>query len=196
MDKSLDTPAQHWDEFEKRKHRRKKLFLLFSVIGFFLLGGVTIGVISIIRTNQVDTPVTKLEVLIDPILVTENSEQHINGGAQFVFGLDQESESISTQIERAIDYGEYICYCYELKNSGHFEVEVMLNLNVEQKVNTEITHKIDDGEINSTNQSIFNAVCSPNTTKKITIYIKIDNPIEDAYIKGSLILSLTEKGGI
>lgn len=193
MNKQNQTPPPQEEE-RKKKKRKKFLILLFVVIGFFVFGGTGLGIALKMRESYVWTSPTRLDVVIDPIIATGNGETHINGAQRFTFGETTDPKAYNTHIEARISYGQQIYYDYLLTNNGTTDVGIKLDLDVEQKNNATITYCVNDGEIKLAEQNILDCLSNPNNTIHLKVFIRINDPNEDAYVKGVLILSLTEEG--
>lgn len=181
---------------EKKKKKKKRFFiLLFSIIGFFVLCGVALALILSSQTPLKKSNITNLNVTIDPIVVTSQGENHINGAQKFSFGENEEkNKECSAHIEVLLNYQQYIYYSYGFENNGTTNVKIKLDVSLDKIENASLSYSVNDGEVKGDiNQNITELTIKPEEKTNIKVFMKIDNINEDAIIKGTFHLFLSEE---
>jgi len=179
------------DNIDKNS-KKGNVLLTISIASFVVLFLSVFVVFLVLRLSM---PKTALECTIDPIIVSNYGENHLESARVFTFGRDSNEKTYNTNIETKLTNSQYMIYAYKFNNKGKTDVALKLDLTMQTKENVLITF-IDDGTEKEYHDGvILNVIISPDEKINFKVIMRIDNSDNDATAKGKFVLNLEEKRG-
>ncbi len=171
-------------EEKKKKKKRKILFILiFFLFSIPVATGVSLGVLL----GKDSAPINYISVTIDPIIVNQTDETHVNGAETFKLDLTNGSTDFTKDLDVNLTGEEYLKYFIEIKNDKTEKVNWRLSLNILENEGFIITYIIDENEQTFPIESVINGEILLGQTQTIEIIFKIkDKELSSGKIAGEL----------
>ncbi len=179
----------------KKKEKNHKLAMYLSIsFGIVILVVVLLLFFMLKSCNNNDYE-TRLQIIIDPLIVSGGGENHLNSAQIITFGEDgEESKEQSTYVQAKLTCGQVMEYRYAINNTGKIPVAVKLELNIEEQENIWVTYTIGGANQEIGGNVLFDKVLSSQEKMDVRIYIRVANEDYDAFAKGVFVLNLEERG--
>ena len=192
----IDDPTNDIDfDLQTKKTKKKKWMLGLTISVSVLILIIIILLFFLLRAcNTTTQQQTKLQIVIDPLIITGSGENHLNNGQVIVFGEDDESKEYNTHIQTRLNSGQVMEYRYSFVNSGETNIATKLELTLVDQENMWITYSIDGVEQQYDEKVLFDKTLTNGDKMNVKICIRVANEDYDAFATGVFTLTLEERG--
>ena len=167
---------------------RAKVFCALVIVLVILMIAFAIGVtIKTINYNK-----NKFVITIDPIVVSPQGENHINSAQIYTLASRFDSKEYTSNIEVGLTHNQYFVYKCTFSNNCDKYFNAQLSVNTQMLQNTLISYSIEDGAETAYIDKLDDIIISPNGKLLVYIYVRIDNPDDNAYVLGTMTISIAQ----
>ncbi len=174
-------------EQEEKKKKKKLILIIFFI--FFSCAAV-IGVIVGVVLGTKKPASNLLSVTIDPIIVNNASETHIEGAEKFTLDLTNGSKDFTKDLNVQLSGEEYFKYSIEIENDETDKIYFFISLSNLENNGFAITYKIGGEELAFPAEGEVKGEIAKGQKQKIEILFKMsDSELESGKVAGKLTFS-------
>ena len=175
----------------KKKRKKKRFFWMFFVTAFV---AVSISAVSVgLYLKYKDQSNYMVSITIDPMVVDQRGETHVGGGKVSYNDTDS-AEHYLVNLEVLLSYNQYFVYVCKIENKSSSDLDMSFQVAIEEKTNSLISYKIDNGSETSYTQAVENISIAKGNSIKLYLLIKIEDMDLNAYAKGNFSINISEAG--
>ena len=168
---------------KKKKKKKLILILFFTFLSVIVATGGVMGVVFGLKKPNVNL----LSVTIDPIIVNNISETHINGAEKFTLDLTNGSTFFTKDLNVQLSDEEYFKYSIEIENNKIDNIYYVISLSNIENNGFAITYKTGDEELAFPAESEVRGEIAIGQKQKIEILFKMsDSELESGRVAGKL----------
>ena len=168
---------------KKKKKKKLILILFFTFLSVIVATGGVLGVVFGLKKPNANL----LSVTIDPIIVNNISETHINGAEKFTLDLTNGSTYFTKVLNVQLSDEEYFKYSIEIENDKIDNIYYVIRLSNIENNGFAITYKTGDEELDFPAENEVKGEIAIGQKQKIEILFKMsDGELESGRIAGKL----------
>ena len=181
---SIATSHGYEPETTKKKKKKKLILILFfTFLSVIVATGGVMGVVFGLKKPNVNL----LSVTIDPIIVNNISETHINGAEKFTLDLTNGSTNFTKDLNVQLSNEEYFKYSIEIENDKIDNIYYIIRLSNIENNGFAITYKTGDEELGFPTEREVKGEIAIGQKQKIEILFKMsDSELESGTVAGKL----------
>ena len=176
-----------------KQNRGGRYKWVYVVVLIFVVLSISVLVGVLLRHKAESS--AKVKIVIDPVVVSEQGDTHVNGGQLINFNKINETEKYVANIDVVLSYNQYFVYNCKVTNSSKKKLYYSFEFESTVCQNATVTYKIDSQGEEAYAEALENLEIEDGQIVMLKIYFKVTDPDYNATIKGAYNFSISEKAG-
>ena len=138
----------------------------------------------------------KIEITIDPVVVSHLGEDHVNSAQHFTLGPKDKEKRWISKIEVGLTHNQSFVYNCMVNCNGKKPFDIDLNISIDQLDNIAIFYQINDEDEFVYTEGLCDLFVGSGENLSIKIIIRIIDQDKSAYVSGNMSISASETSGV